>query len=69
MIRKLCTILLTALMVAPAMAQPAKSGAQDDYAPRKGQWQVSMVVGNNGFVNDDLNTYLVPYLGTPTSKY
>ena len=69
MIRKLCTILLTALMVAPAMAQPAKSGAQDDYAPRKGQWQVSMGVGNNGFVNDDLNTYLVPYLGTPTSKY
>ena len=68
MIRKLCTILLTALMVAPAMAQPAKSGAQDDYAPRKGQWQVSMVVGNNGFVNDDLNTYLVPYLSTPASS-
>lgn len=69
MIRKLCTILLTALMVAPAMAQPAKSGAQDDYAPRKGQWQVSMVVGNNGFVRDDLNSYLVPYLSTPTSSY
>lgn len=68
MIRKLCTILLTALMVAPAVAQPAKSGAQDDYAPRKGQWQVSMVVGNSGFVNDDLNSYLVPYL-TPTGKY
>ena len=42
------------------MAQPAKSGAQDDYAPRKGQWQVSMVVGNSGFVNEDLNSYLVP---------
>lgn len=62
MIRKLCTILLTALMVAPALAQPAKSGAQDDYAPRKGQWQVSMVVGNSGFVNEDLNSYLVPRL-------
>jgi hypothetical protein len=55
-------------MVAPAVAQPAKSGAQDDYAPRKGQWQVSMVVGNSGFVKDDLNSYLVPYL-TPTGKY
>ena len=29
-------------------------------APRKGQWQVSMVVGNSGFVNEDLNSYLVP---------
>ena len=65
MIRKLCTILLTALMVAPAMAQPKKSVAEDDYAPRQWQWQVSMVVGNSGFVNDDLNSYLVPYL-TPT---
>ncbi len=65
MIRKLCTILLTALMVAPAMAQPAKPASQDDYAPRKGQWQVSMVVGNSGFVKDDLNSYLVPNL-TPT---
>ena len=62
MIRKLCTILLTALMVAPAMAQPKKPAAQDDYAPRKGQWQVSMVVGNGGFFNEDLNSYLVPEL-------
>lgn len=65
MIRKLCTILLTALVVAPAVAQPARPADQDDYAPRKGQWQVSMVAGNSGFVNDDLNSYLVPNL-TPT---
>ena len=52
-------------MVAPAMAQPKKSVAEDDYAPRQWQWQVSMVVGNSGFVKDDLNSYLVPYL-TPT---
>lgn len=62
MIRKLCTILLTALMVAPAMAQPGRPAAEDDYAPRQWQWQVSMVVGNSGFVNDDLNSYLVPRL-------
>lgn len=62
MIRKLCTILLTALMVAPAMAQPGRPAAQDDYAPKAGQWQVSMVVGNSGFVNEDLNSYLVPRL-------
>ena len=64
MIRKLCTILLTALTVAPLMAQPGSWVSDEDYIPQKGQWQVSMVVGNSGFFNEDLNSYLVPKIST-----
>ena len=63
MIRKLCTILLTAFMVAPLMAQP-KGSVTDEYSPKAGQWQVSMVVGNSGFFNENLNSYLVPKIST-----
>lgn len=47
-------------MAAPIVAQPKGSAAGDDYSTRAGQWQVSMVVGNGGFFNEDLNSYLVP---------
>ena len=47
-------------MAAPLLAQPKGSAAGDDYSTRAGQWQVSMVVGNGGFFNEDLNSYLVP---------
>lgn len=60
MIKKLCILLLTAFMAAPLLAQPRSSVAVDDYSTRAGQWQVSMVVGNSGFLNEDLNSYLVP---------
>lgn len=66
MIKKLCTILLTALMVAPLMAQPKGSEVDDVYAPKQGQWQVSLLMGNGGFFNEDLNSYLQPYV-TPTT--
>lgn len=59
MIRKLCILLLTAFVAAPLLAQPEGQVA-DEYSPRAGQWQVSMVVGNSGFFNEDLNSYLVP---------
>ena len=59
MIKKLCILLLTAFVAVPLMAQP-KGQAADDYSIRAGQWQVSMVVGNSGFYNEDLNSYLVP---------
>lgn len=59
MIRKLCILLLTAFMAVPMLAQPKGQGGED-YSPRAGQWQVSMVVGNGGFFNEDLNSYLVP---------
>ena len=45
-------------MVAPLMAQP--KGQVDEYSPKVGQWQVSMIVGNSGFFNEDLNSYLIP---------
>ena len=59
MIKKLCIFLLTAFVAVPLLAQP-KSQSANDYTPRAGQWQVSMVVGNSGFYNEDLNSYLVP---------
>lgn len=64
MIRKLCTILLAVFMAAPLMAQPGNSAADDGYSPKAGQWQVSMVVGNSGFFNEDLNSWLVPSIST-----
>ncbi|MBQ7812176.1 MAG: hypothetical protein IJ394_06440 [Bacteroidales bacterium] len=63
MIRKLCIILLTAFMAAPLLAQP-KGTEADEYSPKAWQWQVSMVVGNSGFFNEDLNSYLVPKIST-----
>ena len=62
MIRKLCTILLSAALVAPAWAQH-KAGDKEGvaFAPRKGQWQVSLVLGNNGtFYNENATYSLLP---------
>jgi hypothetical protein len=49
-------------MVAPLMAQP--KGPLDEYSPKVGQWQVSMIVGNSGFFNEDLNSYLIPSISS-----
>lgn len=62
MIRKLCTILLLAAFMAPTWAQ-TKSGDREGvvFAPRKGQWQVSLVLGNSGqFYNENTSYYLLP---------
>ena len=62
MIKKLCTILLSALLAAPLWAQPAK-GDKDGvvFAPRKGQWQISLVLGgSNSFYNENTGSYLLP---------
>ena len=62
MIRKLCTILLSAALVAPAWAQH-KAGDKEGvaFAPRKGQWQVSLVLGNSGqFYNENATYSLLP---------
>ena len=61
MIKKLCTILLAALVAAPSMAQLSKSSDKEGvvFAPQKGQWQVSMVFGHNGFYNQN-TTFLLP---------
>lgn len=62
MIKKLCTILLSLALVAPAMAQQASNGKKEGvvFAPRKGQWQVSLVLGNNSQAYDDNMTFLLP---------
>ena len=65
MIKKLCTILLAALVAAPSMAQLSKSSDKEGvvFAPQKGQWQVSMVFGHNGFYNQN-TSFLLPSYST-----
>lgn len=61
MIKKLCTILLLAAFVAPTWAQ--QTGSDKDgvvFAPRKGQWQVSLVLGNSGQFYNENTSYLLP---------
>ncbi len=60
MIKKLCTILLSAALVAPVWAQ--QSGDKDGvvFAPRKGQWQVSLMLGSGGQFYNENATYLLP---------
>lgn len=61
MIKKLCTILLLAAFVAPTWAQ--RTGGDKEgvvFAPRKGQWQVSLVLGNSGQFYNENTSYLLP---------
>lgn len=63
MIKKLCTILLAALLAAPAWAQPEGSSKKDGvvFGPQKGQWQISFVMGgSNSFYNENTGSYLLP---------
>ena len=70
--KKLCTFLLAALVAAPTLwaQQPAPCSDSSTcakkkegvvFAPRKGQWQVSLILGGNGaFYNEKLGSYLIP---------
>ena len=63
MVKKLCTLLLIAMMSAPLLAQTISSKKCDGvmFAPQKGQWQVSVFLGgNNNFYNENTNSYLLP---------
>lgn len=62
MIKKLCTILLSALVAAPLWAQSTKNDKEGVvFAPRKGQWQISLVLGgSNSFYNENTGSYLLP---------
>ena len=61
MIKKLCTILLAALVAAPLWAQPSKGKKEGVvFAPQKGQWQVSLVLGNSGQFYNERTGYLLP---------
>ncbi|WP_289307214.1 BT1926 family outer membrane beta-barrel protein [uncultured Phocaeicola sp.] len=62
MIKKLCTLLLLATMSAPLLAQTIGSGCCDGamFAPKKGQWQISVFLGGgNNFYNES-TSYLLP---------
>ena len=63
MIKKLCTILLAALVAAPSMAQLSKSSEKEGvvFAPQKGQWQVMMVFGHHGFYKKNTSYDLLPH--------
>ena len=58
MIKKLCILLLSVCIVAPLAAQH-HSKVDASFAPKKGQWQVSAVIGNNQMFNQDME-YLLP---------
>ena len=58
MIKKLCILLLSVASVAPITAQQYSS-SDASFAPKKGQWQVSAVIGNNQMFNQDMS-YLLP---------
>ncbi|MDR1004126.1 MAG: hypothetical protein LBL97_03855 [Prevotellaceae bacterium] len=61
MIKRLCTILLLAAAVAPSWAQQAGGGKERVvFAPRKGQWQVSLVLGGGGTFYNEHTSYLLP---------
>lgn len=58
MIKKLCILLLSVCIVAPLAAQH-HSKVDASFAPKKGQWQVSAVIGNNQMFDQDME-YLLP---------
>lgn len=61
MIKKLCTLLLLASMSAPSLAQTVGSSCDGAmFAPKKGQWQISVFLGGgNNFYNEN-TSYLLP---------
>lgn len=66
MIKKLCILLLSVASVAPITAQQYSSG-DASFAPKKGQWQISAVIGNNQMFNQDM-TYLLPNYWNPNNN-
>lgn len=61
MIKKLCTLLLLSSLSAPLLAQTVGSSCDGAwFAPKKGQWQVSLFLGGgNKFYNEN-TSYLLP---------
>lgn len=58
MIKKLCILLLSVCTVAPLAAQQYGSG-DASFVPKKGQWQISAVIGSSQMFNQDME-YLLP---------
>lgn len=66
MIKKLCILLLSVVSVAPIMAQQYSS-SDASFAPKKGQWQVSAVIGNSQMFDQNMN-YLLPSYWNPNNN-
>lgn len=67
MIKKLCILLLSVCTVAPLMAQQYSSGDNASFAPQKGQWQASFVLGHGNFYDEaNIQTLLPTYTGSQT---
>lgn len=66
MIKKLCILLLSVASVAPITAQQYSS-SDASFAPKKGQWQVSAVIGNNQMFDQNM-TYLLPNYWNPNNN-
>lgn len=62
MSKKLCALLLLAILAVPAMAQQSECKGKKGvvYSPQKGQWQVNLNLGSNGFYNEATESYLLP---------
>lgn len=62
MVKKLCTLLLLAMMSAPILAQTVGSKHGDGvmFAPQKGQWQISMFLGGGNTFYNETTDYLLP---------
>lgn len=62
MIKKLCTLLLLTTLSAPLLAQTVGNSCDGVlFAPKKGQWQVSLLLGGgNNFYNENTTYYLQP---------
>jgi hypothetical protein len=56
MLKKLSILLLTIFMVVPVLAQP-KESCECMFAPKKGQWQIDLVLGQGQFFNDATGLY------------
>lgn len=61
MIKKLCTLLLLASMSAPLLAQTVGSSCDGAmFAPKKGQWQISVFLGGGNNFYNEKTSYLLP---------
>lgn len=62
MTKKLCTILLSAFCSLAAVAQDSECAVREcaSFAPKKGQWEVSLMLGKSGAFYNENNTDLLP---------
>ena len=60
--KKLCTLLLIAMMSAPLLAQTISSKKCDGvmFAPQKGQWQISVFLGGGNTFYNERTDYMLP---------